>query len=436
MEEKFTPFEGKGNYAFISYARGDLEQVLRVTRRLYDMKYRLWYDEGISAGAVWPAYIEDHLRRSSAVLFFISAKTSVSPNCFSEIKTAFELGRPVICITLDDCARLLADAVSSGQTELLNEENRKYTDLTAEYAERRKSRDLRNLPQASDWLKIIGNGTFVDFYSDAEGTQKAIHDTKILDDSFIGEYPTDLRTGRTGKNRWIALLVLSFLLLAGTAGGVWALMNGYFPKLYSIKTEVTVPDETVPSATPAQKYDIPIITDSVSFPDTDTIQEKAVRLAVGIDEGDIPTDALKEITELNICGSLITDNNAVIFYENGKWYVNGSPVIQGKISDLSLIGSMYYLESLSLIYQDIGSLNPLSNLPLLTYLNLSGNPLTFSKNAVTGFLSLQELNISHTGITDLTPLIGLKALKKVYVSADMFPLQLDPDAQYEVILIN
>ena len=59
--------------------------------------------------------------------------------------------------------------------------------------------------------------------------------------------------------------------------------------------------------------------------------------------------------------------------------------------------------------------------------------------------SLQTLNLEHSKVKDLTPLSQVKEgttdrelpiLTRVTVSKDMLPLELDPDAWYDVILVD
>ena len=95
MSGFFKPYEGKRPYLFISYSHSQSPEVVDTIRLLHEDRWRLWYDEGIPAGGDWPKNIEQHLRQSAAVLFFLSKSALASQNCFSEIKTALALGRSV-----------------------------------------------------------------------------------------------------------------------------------------------------------------------------------------------------------------------------------------------------------------------------------------------------------------------------------------------------
>ena len=435
----FTPYEGKEPYVFISYSRADQALMLSTAELLRRDSCRLWYDYGIAAGAVWPKYIETHLISSGAVLFFMSAGTSVSPNCFSELKTALERKIPVMCIPVDECARMLLEAAENKEENCLTIElAEKYEALTSELAAKRKNRDRENIPKASEWIELIsaaeisGGLTVVEASSDPERQKELTLGAGLITDKFYGDYP-DNNGGGGGKNGWIAALILSLLLLIASAAATWGLMNGAFPDLLpQTGTEDTAEPSSTP--TPAPSVSIPpILSSAVSFPDT--LQEMGIRRATGIYEGEIPKENLKGVTELHFCGTLVTDSTSEPYLKDGRWYVNSAPVGKGQISDLSLIGEMYYLEALTLIYQQTESITELRKLPLLKALNVSGSPVKL-ENDMSGFIGLEELNISHTEISDLTPLSRLKALKTVYVSADMFPMQLDEGAQYEVVLVK
>lgn len=438
MEEKFTPYNGSKPYVFISYARGDLEKVLSVSHRLYEEKYRLWYDEGIPPGAKWPAVVEKHLRESGAVLFFMSAKTSVSPNCFSEMKTACELGLPVICVPCDECAEIMRDAAGPGEDGgiqgLDDAGAARVTALTAVYAEKRKNRDRSSIPKPAEWIPVLEKVTFIDCVEEAAAQKALVLNTGKIGKEFTGPYDDGKKKRKKWLNKWVIALIFSFLFLAASGAGTWALANGYLDELFPAgEVTVTPAPAATPAPTPRPVIDIPIISNVMEFPDS--LQEKAYRKITGIREGDIDRNYLRNVTELYFCGGLVTDGNADIRYGDGRWYCNNAPVNRGKISDMSLIGQTYYLEYLTLVNENISSMKGLNTLPLLRELNLAGNPLQ-ATTVSGGFESLEILNISHTEVKNLSFLSGLPSLRTVYVSADMFPLTLDPDAVYEVVLIK
>ena len=108
MSEFFKPYEGHAPYIFISYAHRNSGSVLPAITPLHEQCYRVWYDEGIPAGSDWPKNIAEHMRACSAVIFFLSAHSISSPNCFNEIEAAFRQHKPILCLRLDDMTEFYA----------------------------------------------------------------------------------------------------------------------------------------------------------------------------------------------------------------------------------------------------------------------------------------------------------------------------------------
>ena len=92
MNRFFKPYEGTRPYLFISYAHKQSEEVVSTIRILHENGWRLWYDEGIPAGSDWPANIASHMQGCAGVLFFESERALESPNCYSEMSTAYRPG--------------------------------------------------------------------------------------------------------------------------------------------------------------------------------------------------------------------------------------------------------------------------------------------------------------------------------------------------------
>ena len=88
MSKYVRAYEGDQPYIFVSYAHKDSEIVLPVIRQLFELKYRVWYDEGIRPGSEWPLNVEQHLQRAAAVLVFVSKHSILSINCKNEIAKA------------------------------------------------------------------------------------------------------------------------------------------------------------------------------------------------------------------------------------------------------------------------------------------------------------------------------------------------------------
>lgn len=88
-------------YIFISYAHKDSAVVLPAIKALQDKGYPVWYDAGIRPGTTWSDYIADHVRNAVLVIAFMSENAIASPHCQSEIRYAFNKGRPMLTVMLD-----------------------------------------------------------------------------------------------------------------------------------------------------------------------------------------------------------------------------------------------------------------------------------------------------------------------------------------------
>lgn len=86
--ERFQPYEGGEPYIFVSYARRDKNRVFPFLEALQQAGYRIWYDAGIQAGAMWREVIATHIKSCRAFLAFISAHSDASRHCKREIQYA------------------------------------------------------------------------------------------------------------------------------------------------------------------------------------------------------------------------------------------------------------------------------------------------------------------------------------------------------------
>lgn len=94
-------YEGKENFAFISYAHKDSERVLRILHRMAREGYRVWYDEGIAPGSEWPENIAQHLNDCAVAVAFVSNNSIASANCRREVTFALAKHKPFLGILLE-----------------------------------------------------------------------------------------------------------------------------------------------------------------------------------------------------------------------------------------------------------------------------------------------------------------------------------------------
>ena len=395
MSGFFKPYEGRRPYAFISYSHRDSGKVLEIITELDRRKLRLWYDEGIPAGSDWPKNIERHMRDCRAVLFFLSGTALASPNCYSEISTAEHSGKPILIFPLEKVSL-----------------NRSWEELLSQAAALPGPEEAPAADRILSW--------------------------HVLTRSFYGRWTDSFR------KEWLGLGAAVLLLTAASAG-LAGLLSGRIDPGGNTAPAATAP-VTAPalSAETTAAHDLPAVSVPaptidpgifpVRFPDPQ--QESAVRSVLGRKEAAVLRPELAAVTELYFCGNqVLRSMDGVQFSPEGSLTVNGADVLlSGKVSDLSVIRLMAYLERLALIGQPLKDVSELNGLVLLQELYLSGSAVS-SLSGLTDLPSLAALLLEHTNIRDLTVLESLPSLRTVTVSADMLPLRWTENKPFRVILV-
>lgn len=100
MQTPFPAYRGDENYIFVSYAHKDTDNVFPAIRALKKAGCRIWYDEGIEAGEDWSGTIAGHLKKASAVLYFMSRNTAGRENVERELTYASQNDIPVLVVML------------------------------------------------------------------------------------------------------------------------------------------------------------------------------------------------------------------------------------------------------------------------------------------------------------------------------------------------
>lgn len=390
MSRFFKPYEGTRPFLFISYAHLQSEEVVSTIRILHERGWRLWYDEGIPAGSDWPANIARHMQDCERVIFFLSARAMESPNCYSEMRTACRMKKPVLVVWLED----------------------------AEPDDR--------------WKEILQGKQEIPLIDNAAARAEAILRSGFVSRRFHRSFTESLPKGALG-------LVASLLFFAVSAGALGALRSGLwnpFPQ-EELQESVSVAEET--DKEPEEP--VPDVVDlgeaerlfAISFPDAD--QEKAIRSALNMKEDEIIRGDLAELDQLYICGNMVLKSlEKVTFDEDGVCRVNGAPVIRGQVSDLSLFPYAVRIEKLGLLCQPLADLSDLRSHVLMQDLSLAGSTVE-SIAALEDLPSLEILRLEHTQVSDLTALSGLPRLQTVTVSRNMLPLSWGADAGFSVVLV-
>ena len=389
MSRFFKPYEGKRPYIFISYAHLQSETVVDTIRILYEKGYRLWYDEGIPAGSDWPANIAQHMQGCERVIFFLSERAMESPNCYSEMRTACRLGKPVLIVRLED-------------TE-----------------------------PSANWSDLLEGQPVIPVINSPQERAEAILDSKFLPKRFLHKKAEDFSFQALG-------LAASLIFFLAAAGALAALATGRWTpvKPSEAPAAVITPSPTIqPTPAPVIEFGDAERFFAVEFPDSQ--QERAVRRALGVTSDEVVYRwQIANIKELHFCGNMITDGlDSITFDSDGSCKVNGSPVITGRVSDLSLIEDAVRLEKLSLICQPLKGISALNSHLLLEDLSLAGSSVS-DISVLHEMPGLKIIRLEHTDVKDLSSLNSLSALETVTVSREMLPLQWDDNAGYSVILVN
>ena len=102
MDKPFQAYRGDDASVFVCYAHEDADIVYPELAWLNDQGIKIWYDEGISAGANWRATIGDALMKADRVLFYVSRESLRSDHCNREINLALDEGKELVPVYLED----------------------------------------------------------------------------------------------------------------------------------------------------------------------------------------------------------------------------------------------------------------------------------------------------------------------------------------------
>ena len=187
--ERVRAYEGNKSYIFVSYAHKDSAIVLPVIEQLYNNKYRVWYDEGITPGSEWPHNIATHLENADTVIIFVSDNSLASINCENEVVRTRELNKNIIAYNLNN-----------------------------------KHKDLNDYPQVDNVADLINS----------------------LDERLIGDGISGYeKINEKGKSHylWNIILALSILLAIGLGYLMYGINSGYFDEYLPARQIVEVNTE-------------------------------------------------------------------------------------------------------------------------------------------------------------------------------------------------
>ena len=97
-----NPYEGKQNYIFFCYCHADAPLVFPIIERLSIEGFRVWYDDGLHPGDVWPEITAKHLAGAKVCMAAISKNSAESHNCRNEVSFAIANNKPFLSILIED----------------------------------------------------------------------------------------------------------------------------------------------------------------------------------------------------------------------------------------------------------------------------------------------------------------------------------------------
>lgn len=99
-EKPFKAYGGNDPFIFASYSHADDALVYPELRRLENLGYKVWYDEGIQAGGQWTEQLAQRLSDCALAVYFITPNSVLSRHCGNEVHYALDFEKTVLAIHL------------------------------------------------------------------------------------------------------------------------------------------------------------------------------------------------------------------------------------------------------------------------------------------------------------------------------------------------
>ena len=154
----------------------------------------------------------------------------------------------------------------------------------------------------------------------------------------------------------------------------------------------------------------------------DPALEAKMRVATGIESGDIMYSDVEDITVLYLDNDLeseipdsekISDISALKNLKNLKMLLAAN----NKIQDISPLSEMENLAQLDIAVNQVSDISPLKNLTNLTILDIGNNPVE-DFSVLSEMTNLKCLYMPEVGISDLSVLSGLTGLEELYLEGN------------------
>ena len=95
----------KGKYVFISYGKDDQTMADAIREILNGEEIATWMEsQDITDGSDYESSVSDAIKGSSCMLLLFTEGAKLSHRVFNEIKLAFNVGKPIVVMKMDDCS--------------------------------------------------------------------------------------------------------------------------------------------------------------------------------------------------------------------------------------------------------------------------------------------------------------------------------------------
>lgn len=407
----FKPYEGDEPYIFISYAHADSAAVMEIIGDMHARGFHIWYDEGIEAGSEWTECIASHLASAELMLGFVTDSYIASDNCRREMNYAVQKKKKVINIFLSPTTLTPGMELQIGGIWALM----KYSYPSEEYF-------YQKLYEAP----ALNSANFgADAAAIAAEPVKAPKKPKKA--PVVVEAKVRAPEDKKRRLRQFITLLSAAVVIAVVVLSIVGSRLGFFDRLYN--------------KTLAKPAEVVALADDAAAEFKSPVLEAAAREYCGKSSGELFVGDLKGLTTLVVCGGEYSFDPAspvssaaaemeLLQTESEYTASDGGIYARGEIRDLSDIACFPDLQSLTLAFQTLNSLETLpstglhslklrcnrltglegiQNAPLLEELNVSGNHIS-DIAALSACIYLRELNLSDNSVRDFSALQGMTEL--------------------------
>lgn len=110
----------QGPAIFVCYAHEDHDVTRNDVAWLSSQGFSLWFDQNISAGALWQGEIARAIDDADIVLFFLSRRSMASAHCDREIAYALDQNKRILPIRLDDEPLTATMRINLGRIQMID----------------------------------------------------------------------------------------------------------------------------------------------------------------------------------------------------------------------------------------------------------------------------------------------------------------------------